>query len=295
MELYTSLVQLKQAMNGGQLPPMTPVPENVQHLIDPTLTIGMGALMEDAEKGLRCPVRACGAWMHRLQRHWDTRHADIGGSQALRRALSLPHTVKLVSQQSAAKTRDMTVARQAAGAFPVGRARSDLAALSKFANAVPRRRTRTTVAYKNLANNCVAQLSHRLIDLNHRVGRSPSENDARVSWGPEGDKMVGRIIRAFGTWNNAKAMCGLEAYTRGGRAKSRAAVMAGLSAYYDIHNCLPTVATVRQRHLRPLLPSDRAIMRALRAKSWQEAMEYAASLLNIYGGRYGLPEKKKSA
>ena len=59
-DLYTSLIRAKQELNDGVLPPMTPVPENVQHFIDPAFTPGLGALEEDPEKGLRCPVKGWG-------------------------------------------------------------------------------------------------------------------------------------------------------------------------------------------------------------------------------------------
>jgi hypothetical protein len=34
-QLYTTLVMVKMALNDGSLPPMTPIPENIQHIITP--------------------------------------------------------------------------------------------------------------------------------------------------------------------------------------------------------------------------------------------------------------------
>jgi hypothetical protein len=64
MELYTSLTRLKMELNDGRMPPMTPVPENVRHFINPDFVLGLGALHEDDALGLRCPIRGCG-WRKR--------------------------------------------------------------------------------------------------------------------------------------------------------------------------------------------------------------------------------------
>jgi len=53
-QLYTSLVMAKQALNGGHLPPMTPVPERLHHIINPEYVPGLGAL------------RIATAWMRSL-------------------------------------------------------------------------------------------------------------------------------------------------------------------------------------------------------------------------------------
>ena len=58
-DLYTSLVRAKQELNDGVLPPMTPVPENVQHFIDPAFTPG------------REVYRAPTCWAGSGKRYWE--------------------------------------------------------------------------------------------------------------------------------------------------------------------------------------------------------------------------------
>ena len=102
-DLYTSLTNLKREMNGGRMPPMTPIPERALAVIDPALTPGLGALEEDPEKGLRCPVRGCGKWAHALSSHITSAHRNIGGVRGFKRMMSIPRTAALLSRREKAR------------------------------------------------------------------------------------------------------------------------------------------------------------------------------------------------
>jgi hypothetical protein len=92
MDMYSTLSRAKQAMNGGDVPPLTPLTRAALKHIDPEFAPGMGVLVEDADKGFRCPVRGCGRYFQKLSVHLDGAHKDIGGSWGVRDLLSLdPH------------------------------------------------------------------------------------------------------------------------------------------------------------------------------------------------------------
>lgn len=284
-DLYTSLVRAKQALNGGTLPPMTPVPENVHHFIDPDLTPGLGALEEDVDLGLRCPVRGCGEWFGRLRRHLNAVHADIGGASAVLRALSIPDTASLDSRQvrrnlkRAARTpsrRDISLA--------------NLARVNKLSSESRRKagrrqsRNKTTVGVRNLRNTCEAQLAHRIIDMSHKVGRTPSYKEAMVL----DQQALTAAISTYGTWNAALAAVGLKT-RRHPRAPQydKEQVLTILREYYSQNGVLPSQDDIRHQRRTPLLPAAKTILRAMGTKSWPEAMRLAARALNVKGGRYG--------
>lgn len=291
MELYTSLVRLKQAMNGGQLPAMTEIPEPARLVLDPEFTIGLGALTEDAEKGLRCPVRGCGTFRHVLSRHLDSTHADVGGVERVRELLDIPRSVRLVSTHYSDMKRAELAPRIASGELQ----RSLIAARASRPGAL-KDRTRANVTLRrvyrmagarNLQNRCEAQMRHALIDLQNKIGRAPSRADADAELGTG---FSGQVIAVYGSWNAAKAQFGLEQYQRGHRVEiTREAVIEALSAYHRVHGCLPNAKQALDPTRTPLIPSRPTIQKAMGTTRWVEAMQRAASILNIYGGRYGLP------
>lgn len=306
MELYTSLTRLKMAMNNGALPPMTRLTPAATAVVDEALCPGMGALDEDAEKGLRCPVRGCGVYRHRLGMHMDSAHVDIGGSRELRRLLSIPQTASLVSHALRDKLR--VVSQKGLAVIEEKRARGEIGPypfLLMSREEVLRRQarshkssasTRNTVGAKNLRDSCVAQLSNKLLDLAHEVGRSPVVLDA--------DRILGHATRraiesAFGSWNAAKAYVGLSIQPRGRRKgdnykyKTQMDVAECFRAYYAKHGTLPSAG--RMRYVWPLLPSDKTVLRHFGTDSWAEAMRQIAALLGIEGGRYGLPKQERVA
>lgn len=284
MELYTSLVRLKQEMNNGVLPPMTPVPLASLALIDPALTIGQGGLFEDAEKGLRCPVRGCGKFSHFLATHLNKSHAGIGGASAVRAALDIPPRVSLVSARARASREPVASRPKEVSVANLRRCRGTGPAVS---------RTRNSVAYKNLIDRCLAQLSQKILSLADELGRAPTEGEFKQR---HGEGAFHAVKNAFGSWSSAKAQFDLQVYDgrkigNDKRRIPRAAVLEALSAWHEAHGDLPLITDAANRDGRqaPYVPSVNVVLRAFDTSSWPEAMRRAAAVLNIFGGRYGLP------
>lgn len=293
MQLYTSLVRLKQAMNGGTLPPMTPVPENVRHIIDPAFTPGLGALTEDTDKGLRCPVKGCGRYYQSLGPHLNQTHRDLGGAREIQRVLSLPHTARLESQRRTAARAQVMKEMNERGLSRGAPLTDEHRQRARRVSGQRCGKARRTTGYKNLKDNCDAQLSHKLIDLHHRLGRSPTQDEGIAIYNAG---FVKALRAVYGTWANAKAQCGLEVYRQHGRRMTSEGVLDALEAWYQAHGSLPRSMDATARcHRTPLLPNYQIILEKLNADSWPEAMRRAASLLNIYGGRYGLPKRDTAA
>jgi hypothetical protein len=290
MDLYTSLVRLKQGMNGGQLPPMTPVPENVHHLIDPAFTIGLGGWFEEEPRGLRCPVRGCGVFKHNMRIHLDRAHADIGGAPVVLKALDVPRGVPLVSRALRDKWASLGASSQLA---QLVRAR-DPETMEKMAawgragghvrGAARARNARSTVS-RNFRDRCIAQLTHKICHVTTTIGRRPNLREFCAFYG---DNIYYDILEAFGSWQNALAHSGIKARSKFSRA-TLDDVLDSLAAYHKQNGALPTSAEAKRPWRTPLIPCTDTIYRALGQASWRQCMELAASHLNIYGGRYGLP------
>jgi hypothetical protein len=282
MDLYTSLTQFKMAINGGVMPPMTPLSEKALLLFDPEFTIGMGALVEDAERGLRCPMRGCGEFHHRLGAHLSRKHRTVG-ADGVRRALSIPSRAPLLSHRA---QHDMVrhfahlrgVPRPAALKPPRNRDRR--------ANGRSSSRSSSSIGAFNLRDRCEAQMRTKLLDLYLSIGRSPTYREAAASLG---EATVKAALKLWGSWNNTVLSMGWEPRRAGIKQRPSEAVIEALRAWYDVHGDLPNFAAAR--NTTPLLPHPNTIIRALGAQSWVEAMEITASLLDIHGGRYGLPER----
>lgn len=284
-ELYTSLTQLKISMNGGALPPMTPLTLEARAICDPEFSLGMGALVQDTEKGLRCPVRSCGRWVHSYRHHADARHADIGGSTAILRVLDIPQQVVLYSERLRA-TRRHNVAHLRE--FSRNGSRGPRTTATKAKIAATRRAIYSTVSSRNFRNRCDTQMKHIMIDMHHRLGRTPSYREAEMEPGLEGFARC--ATKVYGSWANALAMFGLESVRLSCRKLTCERVLAGLRAWYDMHGSLPSQRDVVKGIRLPILATCQTHTRVLGTPSWPEAMRRAAALLNIYGGRYGLPE-----
>lgn len=296
MDLYTSLTRLKQEMNGGRLPPMTPLPETALAVIDPNFTPGLGALEEDAEKGLRCPIRGCGKTFDALSMHLNAKHADIGGADGLRTLLSIPRTARLVSRRYSKKC----ASRGFIGKRP-DQERTVDAPVRRKAN-VARYRAARTVGARNLTNECDAQLRQKMVNLEAQIGRDASSHDAAAILG---EGFVKRVSHIYGSWNAARARFGLSQRDRGRNRRwqgewnaaaataeqRKEAVLHALRAYHAVHGNLPSLAQCVAPTRAPLIPTAGTIRKAMGAESYPEAMRRAASLLNIYGGRYGLPAR----
>lgn len=133
-----------------------------------------------------------------------------------------------------------------------------------------------------------------MIDLQNKLGRSPSRNDARAELG---DGFTSAAERLYGSWNAAKLAFDIVGYRPGGeaRAHSREAVLASMQAFYEVHNRLPSAKEAQRRDRLPVTPSYPSVLRAMGAETWRDAMERVASFLDIHGGKYGLPVKAVAA
>jgi hypothetical protein len=74
--MYTTLVRAKATIRGEEAPPLTALTEHALKICDPDFVPGMGILEEDAERGLRCPLRGCGKWYHELGKHLESHDSD---------------------------------------------------------------------------------------------------------------------------------------------------------------------------------------------------------------------------
>lgn len=289
MELYTSIRRLKEEMNGGRIP-MTPLTGSATSLLDPSFTPGMGALEENEELGLRCPVRRCGVYKHNLALHIRRSHHTIPLS-AIRKALGIPSSCSFVSSRLRARL---------AAQIPPEKAKASLSANRHPLTPAERQRrpgtvdARKSVNYRNLRNTCEAQVAHRLADLANKLGRAPTYREAQVEYGLSWTKQIRHI---YGTWNNALAQCQLRGRARGERTneRDRDITLAALAAWHEHHGDLPSERDAATSQQAPALPHRLVVLKGMRADSWDIAMNRAASILNIYGGRYGLPVKQEPA
>lgn len=291
MKLYTSLTRLKMEMNGGVLPPMTPLTQRASVVLDPHFSIGMGGVTEDSTKGLRCPVRGCGKWVHRLGFHANRCHPDIGGARGLRRLLDIPDNAPLISQANRDKMRALMQRRLDAGTMGGRRFGHGTHARQNDTGWHRRKRNAQSVGVRNLRDTCEAQLKHKFIDLQNKIGRPPVYHEFVSAYGSQ---LTKEIIRTYGTWNNAKGHFGLP-LSRSGTRLSSAELLESLRAWYDAHGELPSPLSANRAARMPLLHSVGTYLRAFKTESWPEAMRRAASLLNIYGGKYGLPIEHRKA
>jgi hypothetical protein len=275
MDLYTSLTRLKMEMNDGVLPPMTPLPASAREYLDPTLTIGMGALQADTVRGLRCPVRGCGHWFHNLTHHLNRQHSAIGGADAVMAVLGIPSTARLVSPALSAKYSEACRRRNALHGNPMGRG---VGALKQArAKAGPSRsKAAASIGGRNLRDRCEAQVAHKLIDLEHKIGRSPAIADAERAYGRG---FVSEVIKVWGSWNSCKAQCGLAVVTHG---HTRLDIYTALNEFHRIHGRLPTSTEVGSgSESVPLIPRYETILKALGVASYPVAMQMVADALAI--------------
>jgi hypothetical protein len=276
------------AMNGGQMPPMTPLDERAKKFIEPAFTPGMGALEEDPEKGLRCPVRGCGRFFHLLATHISHEHRAIGGAAAVRAALDIPTRVSLLSakqrliQEDAARRRFEQRVRSGTAPIPPHRPRG-----TPKGHGVSVSCSKRSTANRNLADRCQAQLAHRLADLTSEIGRTPSQREWRSRYP---DVSEGFIRSAYGSWNSFLAQCGVLIRRGPNRHLTVDGVLDAMGAFHAEHGDLPSAYEAHFLHRAPIIPSRRAVLRAMGASTWEEAMSQVAAALNIVGGRYGLPE-----
>lgn len=275
MELYTSLTRLKQSLNGGELPPMTPLTEEAKKLIDPAFVEGMGGLIEDEKKGLRCPVRGCGKWTHSLSMHWRRRHfLTIGPVGVLRDILEIPG-VPLLSRHARARYKAASINRRPprpckANSHSVSAVKKRGAA--RVANA-------RSMNHRNGRKVCDKQMAERYMAVRGKVGREPTRTDADIhdpglSWA---------ALEYYGGWNAFRSTISDRISKRGYTVDD---ILVSMRSYWDCHGRLPELPQVRDPDRRPLIPSAGAILKTLEMTSWPKAMSHVAWLLGVQDPNY---------
>jgi hypothetical protein len=289
-ELYTSLLHAKMELNGGAVPPMTLLTEVAAKVLDPAATPGMGALHEDAEKGLLCPVRGCGEYRQDLTKHLNRSHRDIGGAATVRLLLDIPAGASFVSTRLRRLLSERAQQMVADGRIK-GRSPEAMRALKGLrVKAQQERDGRATTGARNLRAHCEAQLKQRVLNVYLRCGRSPSIADARLIDPP----LVSAAIRVFGSWNNVKAQMDLERYVRSvplNKGKTnwpRERILSALFAWYEVHGRLPTQEEADRPTRTPVVPTYNTVRKILGGgvSGWADMMRQAAVALNIYCPRY---------
>lgn len=291
-QLFTSLTQLKQELSNGRGVPMTPVSASATTFIDPDSVPGHGALTEDEDRGLKCPIRGCGVWSHSLAVHLNYRHKNVGGAKAVREALGIPPSVGLLSSRQHARLRQIKL--EMYGAHPELRERRASTARrgqrggDHLARGAKIAATKLSGTVANLRDRCEAQLSHKIIDLHNKLGRSPSLKEFKEEYG---GAVADAVARTFGSWNAAKERCGLEVYQRGCSPKMRYtfdAILEMLKAWHEMHGKMPSSLDAQMPTRVPLIPGYSAIRDAFQNADWNECMARASRLL-------GLPEHQSEA
>jgi hypothetical protein len=238
----------------------------------------MGALNEDDQGRIQCPVRGCGQWHHRLSQHLSMKHPLIGGADGIRAALSIPRSTSLYSARARAKHASAMKSH----------VRGALAAMQR--NRVkPALFGGISVAARNWSDTCPAQLQNRIVALANEIGSSPSAKDFRDRYGRSGVKA---IIRVFGSWNAAKALCGL-ACVKSERLMTRD-VCESLSEWVNAHGDLPSPVDAQRTERAPRIPSYPTILKAFGVGTWDAAMRSAVEHLGIRSERYGSPVRRSA-
>lgn len=301
MDLYTTLEHLKRSMNGGALPPMTPLSEKAKQIIDPSLTIdgdGAGGLVEDAERGLLCPIRGCGEYHHKLGLHIAFRHRSISSS-AFREAMGIPETIGLISKRERElhRTTSMAGVVQGKGSHleTAGNNPAAQTPRARELNLASRKRSVNSTMARNLRGHCIAQLKHLMIDLANSVGRSPSVKDARAVWG---GKHYDAILKTFGSWNNAKAQCGLDVLVgnkKPGPRTTKEEVIDALEAWFLVHGDLPSAVDAKSADRAPAIHAYETILNVMEAAVWRDAMAKAALVLGVHSPRFSRDQEIRAS
>lgn len=284
-ELYTSIRHFKAALNGGEVPPMTPLTEAAAKVIDPKLCLGMGGLIEDENKGLLCPVRGCGEYTHHLGTHLTKKHAGIGGHIGFRAALGIPRAATLesgrarVARSKAAKVRmqrdNGARARRAlakgAEARCTDHARQK--AVERYAE------TRISPMYDNIVGDCESQTIRKLELLTEKLGHEPSEREFLAEYGTGIRK---RYRRIFGSWNTLKARCG---HRLANRKWTEDEVVESYHDYHKAHGEFPSAGVAWSGGRMPLTPSGPVVLEVLGVKKYEAALDHIAWRLGLDADR----------
>jgi hypothetical protein len=289
LSIYSALDELKTQLANGRQVSYVPLPDDTTRIIDPAFTKGLGFLFED-ERGVQCPVRECGLFFHDLAQHLNRSHKVIGGARSVREALSIPPTAVLMSTRyrEHLKERGRSNACLIEGGRHARFKKGRMPETTRKRNAAAKRRTRRSVMWQNRINSCAAQTRDKVLAVAQQLGRSPTFDELSAVLGVKIEHCINRV---WGSWSNCKRQLGLEVY-HGRRPRMLDDVLDDLRLWYEVHGRLPVRQEVEYPDRTPLIASVSAIRRAFGAHRWSECMQRAAALLGIYGGRYGLPERR---
>lgn len=272
--LYTSLTIAKQELNGGAIP-MMPIPENVRHIINPDFVPGLGAFEEDPERGIRCPV--CGVFKQMLKNHIHMVHADIGGLAVVCKALSVRADQPIITEctrqrLSIKRTEHMHRIRYTGPTRKRKRGKC-------------RSGRKITMHHRNFTNSCEAQIGHRMWDLYHKLGRTPTQREAIAL---REASLVNACRTIYGSWNTALVTAGLTLRdvqrVRGSVSKEQ--VIAQLGEWFKAHGRLPTATEATHASRLPLIPHRDMVKMRMETKEWKVAMRRVARHLGVWDYRY---------
>ena len=283
-DIYTNQVHLKRVLAGLATPAFAPAPATVLGVLDPENFPGMGALNEDDRGYLQCPVRDCGKYFPRLSTHLNQAHRGIGGDRTIREALGIPKSRVLVSASIRAVARAAAILRPLTPAQRAGLA-------SGYSRAKNRKHLPNSAVARNFSDTCSAQLLAKIESLATRLGHAPTYGEFIEEYGAN---MWEAVRRVYGTWNNAKSLCGLSPATKHWHPTrtGRTAVLESLKTYYDATGDLPGSVEVQRRSTTPLVPCYTTILKNLGVSTWQAAMRSAVDYLGITSERYGAPTRR---
>lgn len=267
-DLYTSQVHLKRVLAGQASAAFTSLPPEVAAILDPSFVPGMGALNEDAEGRLQCPVRECGTFHSDLGAHVGAVHRELKAF-GIRKLLGIPQTTGLSTRRHPSK---------------VGLGKSHMDRMRPLRTGVRRQVQGLTMMSRNKADTCPAQLQAKLTALAEKLGRSPSISDFDAEY----DGGSRAVCMVFGTWQNAKNLAGLGVSPGGpDPIVPQEQVVEALRAWHEVHGDLPTSTDCKLREKTPILPTYPVILRSLNVLNWQAAMRAVLSVLDVESVRYG--------
>ena len=293
-DLYTSQVHLKRLLAGQAAPAFTPASADVVKVLDPAFFPGMGALNEDKRGRLQCPVRDCGEWYGNLAQHLSHAHRTIGGANAVRIALEIPRRAPLMSAVFKRRFKERFVGVDMTARF---RGRSNAGAL-KHATEGDRMRMRSaaartahSMAQRNWADTCPAQLRSKIEALAAKIGRSPTTRDFAAEYGDSARSMV---MNVFGSWNNAVSLAGLTPANTRRCQTEKDTVCRALLEWHRQHGDLPSVPETQKPERTPKIPSYATIMRACEVDTWDAAMRTVAESCNLKTDRYQMDFRRRA-
>lgn len=266
MKLYTTLVRAKQAISLGHLPPMMELTPEAKAVFDPRFVPGLGGLEEDEEKGLRCPVRGCGNYYQHLGTHLKVHGIT---ARQFRKLLSIANNVPLATG---------TICRVHRAAAPK-RGTTWKRAL-RNARRSPRSETKAayrSVGFLNLRDKCNAQVAHKLLDLEHKLGRVPNAAEAMKAYGAG---FVDACERLYGSWANAQTAV-LEKRSASNKFRPtfehKEDVIAAMKVFLDAHGRLPTAV---ERGVLPFTPAVPTVEKIFKCR-WSAAIESIAHFFQL--------------